>query len=979
MIDPLLVFTLILLGAVGLISAGLAARNRLPLRIALRNIRRARSRSVLVVLGLLVGTAIISGSLAVGDTVSAVNLHYTKLGLGYTDEGVFGLGPTGSYQYFPQSVAGQLINASSTDPQIAGLTPEIVDTVQVFDRSTQIPQTNLNLVGTDPSASRVLGSFTSTSGASVMGPSPGMVLLDQFAANQLDAKAGDAITLYGSVPVPSTVQAVVQDDLRGGFLTAGLSGGAAFVDLSTAQLVENVSGQVNFIAVANVGSQSSGVGLSSSVSAHLNTTLSGIPGANRLGAHPLLQSQLADATAAGSGIVTIFLVFGLFSIIAGAMLIVGIFTMIAEERKGEMGMLRAIGLGRRDVVLSYYLEGLIYSAGSALAGVVVGVATGYILLYAYVQLVGSQSPGTPAVLTSFTVNDSSLLASYLAGFLLTLGTVVIASIRVSRLNIVRAIRDVPEPPPAIRTYTYLAYVGGLVLVLGALLFATTYRGTGDISEPMIAGGMILLGGALVGSRFLKNRAVFTAVGVGLVVWAGYQALQTAVLGTAHSGGIFVVFIQGIELIGGAILLFAFNAAQLAAVVERATTGRLATAPVARMGLAYPSRRVGRTAITTTIFALVLFVIVVLATYSATLTGNLSDSIGDESGGYTFFGYSAQPIRDLPGAIASNSTLAPLYANVVPLIFGLGELAIPGFPLNNYHDNVYAAASGAPVASNFYDTNAFPFQATLHGVTAAATMAQLSSNQSVAIVDGSYGGAGFSTSGHPLVSVGTVVNVVNPGTGASTNVTVIGIMKQLVLGGIWLNPTAAQSMGFNSTSGYLLKVHSGVSPTTASQATKAAFYKVGLVLVDFTAILATTIAIISGQIGLLEVFIGLGLAVGIAALGIVALRAVTERRRETGMLRATGLTKGMILKMFLIEYSFITLIGALIGGTTGLLLVYNLVLSPGASAADVTKLYIPWLNLLIVMLVTGCLATLAVISPSWRASRLPPAEAVRGIE
>ncbi|MCI4369155.1 MAG: ABC transporter permease, partial [Thermoplasmata archaeon] len=962
-----------------LVSAALVARFRLPFRIAIRNIRRARTRSLLVVLGLLVGTAIISGSLSVGDTVSAVNLHYTKLAWGYTDEGIFSLSPTGTYQYYPASIVSQVANASASNPQIAGITPEVVDTVQVFDRATGIPQTNLHLVGADVGPSHALGSFTTTDGSILAGPDPGKVFLDVLAANALNASAGDSLLVYGALPVLASVQAVVKDDLRGAFLTGGLTGGTVFTDLATAQRIENASGLVNFAAVTNSGSQDHGVGLSSSVSAQLNETLAGIPGASRLGAHPVFQAQLNDAIAAGNGLVTIFLVFGLFSMVAGAMLIIGIFTMIAEERKGEMGMLRAIGLKRRDIVLSYYFEGLVYSAGSALAGVFVGVATGYILLFAYVQLVGASEPGTAAVLTSFTVANSSLLVSYLAGFLLTLGTVIVASVRVSRLNIVRAIRGVPEPPPPIRTYTYLAYLGAAALLIGLILFATTYRGTGDISDPMIGGGLLIIGGALVASRFFRNRPVFTVAGLALMGFAGSEALHSVLLGTGHSGGIFVIFVDGIELIGGAILAFAFNAASLANGIERGVSGRVATAPVARMGLAYPSRRAARTAITTTIFALVLFVIVVLATYSATLTGNLNDSIGDQSGGYTFFGYSTQPIPDLPGTIAANSTLSPLYSEVVPLVLGIGHLTIPGYPAKFFRDEVYSAPTGGPASANFYATNAFSFQSTLDGRSASATMGMLSTNASAAIVDDSYVGGGFSTSGHPLLTVGTVVKVVNPGTGSSTSVTVIGVLKTLVLGGIWLNPTTATSMGYNSTLGYLLKIPAGISSTFASQKTKAAFYTFGLVLVEFTAILATTIAIISGQIGLLEVFIGLGLAVGIAALGIVANRAVVERRRETGMLRATGLTRGMILKMFLIEYTFVTFMGGLIGGATGLLLVYNLVISPGASAADVTKLYIPWENLGIVMLVTGLLATLAVISPSLKASRLPPAEAIRAME
>jgi putative ABC transport system permease protein len=980
MVDPLLVLTGLILGMVGLVSFLLGWTHRISVRVAVRNMTRARSRTVLAVLGLLVGTAIISGSLAVGDTVVSVNYHFTYLSYGYADEEIWSASSTGTGQFFSAAVASQLIANESSNPLIAGITPMVVARAQVYDHNTGVPQTNLHLIGSDPNQSKALGPFTTTSGQTLLGPSPGMVLLDQYAATQLGAAAGDTVVVYGAVPLTTAVQAVVHDDVRGAFMTEGLRDGAVFVDLSTAQRLENASGLVNEIVVTNVGSQADGVTHSSAVSAQLNSTLATIPGAAKLSSHTGLQDELQGDQTTGQGLVTIFLVFGLFSILAGAMLIVGIFTMTAEERKGEMGMLRAIGFTRRDVVLSYYFEGLIYSLGSAVAGVLVGVATGYVLLWAYVLLVGSNDVGTVAVLSSFTVSASSLYIAYLAGFLLTLGTVAIASVRVSRLNIIRAIRDVPEPPPPLRTYTFLAYLGAAASAIGAGLFLTTFQGSSDYSFPMVAGGLIILGAGLLASRFVKNRPVFTVVGVGLMVWAGLQALQNAVLGTSHAGTIFVLFVEGIELIAGAVLVFAFNGPQIAVSVERGLSGRVIDAPVARMGFAYPSRRAVRTALTTTIFALVLFVIVVLAVYSATLTGNLNDSISDQSGGYTFFGHSTIPIANFSSKVAANSSLAGLYSNIVPLTVGVGYLSGSGFGQSQpYPDNVYAAPAGGPPSANFYSTNHYTFQSTLGGMSAASVMAALESNRSVAIVDGSYGGAGFSTSSHPSLSVGSVVRIADPGTGNSTNVTVVGVMKQLILTGIWLNPVAAQHLGFTSQTGYLLAVNPGVSPTTASQKTNSAFYPDGLVLVEFTAVLSSATAVISGEIGLLEVFIGLGLAVGIAALGIVAHRAVVERRREIGMLRATGLTRGMILKMFLLEYSFVTLIGSAIGALAAMLLMYNFVTSPGAASADVTKLYVPWLNLLVVVAVTATLAVLAVLSPSRRAARLAPAEAIRGTE
>ena len=51
------------------------------------------------------------------------------------------------------------------------------------------------------------------------------------------------------------------------------------------------------------------------------------------------------------------------------------------------------------------------------------------------------------------------------------------------------------------------------------------------------------------------------------------------------------------------------------------------------------------------------------------------------------------------------------------------------------------------------------------------------------------------------------------------------------------------------------------------------------------------------------FMGLGLIVGVAALGVITARAVVERRQQIGVLRAIGFRRGMVQLSFLIESSF----------------------------------------------------------------------------
>ena len=983
-LNPIVGLLVLILVFVAVVTVVLAARHRLAFRIAIRNVRRGRARTALLIAGLLVGTTIVSGSLVVGDTVQTLTYHYVYLGAGYVDESISATSESGGAAYYPYSVYGEVVNLTAGSPQIAGITPMVVDAASVYDRTTGIPETDLNLIGVNGNQSSHLGSFIADNGSSIAGPSPGHVLLDDQAASALNATAGDSVIVYGVAAVPLVVQAVVQENVRGAFITAGLTPGNVFVTLSTAQGLENQSGKINYIAVTNTGSQVAGAASSSSVSAYLNTTLAGVLSTYGLSVKTPLQTALDQETTASQSIETLFLVLGLFSIVAGAMLIIGIFVMLAEERKGEMGMLRAIGMRRRELVYSYYFEGVVYSTGSALAGTFVGAGVGYVLIYLVGFLLQGEGIPQSAILQSFTVTDQSLVIAYVVGFLLTLVTVVVACRRASRLNIVRAIRDVPEPRPPVRTYTFLAYLGAAGVLLGLLLLATTLRGTGNESYPLLGGALAILGCGLIAARFVKNRYAFTATGLALSVWAGYEPLHTYLFGTSHSTTLFILFVVGILLVGGVLMVVLFNADALVQALRRLLGSRADSNPVVRIGLDYPTRQPGRTAVGLTIFALVVFTMIATAAAGSTVEGSLNDAVNAQAGGYSFFGVSQVPLPHLWSEISSNQTLAPLFENAAPLVAGAVRVAVPGYSSTQpYSDSIYAPPANATGPSSFLATNQFPFLSTLHGMSGLAAFEELAADRSVAIVDGSYSQVSnaFSTttSSHPTLTVGTQIRLTTPAGTRGTNVTVIGILTESIVGGVWVNPATASAMGYDNTSAYFLTVAPGISTSFAAQEAKKAFFPAGLVLFDLRGLLAQSISTTEGFIGILEVFVGLGLAVGIAAMGIFALRAVAERRREIGMLRATGFTRGMVLRSLVLEYSFVTLAGIAIGVGLGLLVIYNLSTGPSAASEGVQVFVAPWVTVIEVAVLAYLLVLAAIAAPSLRAARLPPAEAIRTSE
>jgi putative ABC transport system permease protein len=170
---------------------------------------------------------------------------------------------------------------------------------------------------------------------------------------------------------------------------------------------------------------------------------------------------------------------------------------------------------------------------------------------------------------------------------------------------------------------------------------------------------------------------------------------------------------------------------------------------------------------------------------------------------------------------------------------------------------------------------------------------------------------------------------------------------------------------------------GVDARAAAPELEAAFVANGLEADSMEQIVDDALGVQLTFNRIVEGFMGLGLIVGIAALGVISARAVVERRQQIGILRALGFRKRMIQLSFLIESSFIALSAIVVGTVLALIIGKNVIddVSSQASWHDL-RLVVPWLHLALIFGGVYAAALLATLAPAVRASRIYPAEALR---
>jgi putative ABC transport system permease protein len=965
--------------------AVLALRNRVFFRLGMRNAGRRRGRAALIVAGLMLATAIFTASLATGDTMSQSIRSSAIAALGRTDEvvGAKGLSaqlavgtPATGTRWFPQGYADRIAGAGRRSGLVRAVAPVLVWGAAVQDLSSNQYEPNVTLFAGDPHTLAAFGPMHAGGKlVSLADLRANEVYLNAESAKQLVARAGDTVRiLTGGRVETARVRAVVS------YKGAATASYGVLMPLARAQALLGKPGLVDGVYVANRG----GVAATDAVVKTLQPTISALG----LETDKTRQDALDAADTAGAAFVAFFTTFGSFSIAAGILLIVLIFVMLAAERRSELGIARAVGTRRGHLVQMFVYEGAAYDVLAAVVGAVLGVLVAYGMVFA----LGGVFASVPGFHLAFAVRPASIVLAYSLGVLLTLAVLSYSALRVSRMNIVSAIRDLPDPSrrrSGRRRWIWTT----LVFLLGAVLVFSGVNAKDGVSVGLGISLLVFALARLLLDLGVNERAVRTGAGLALMAWFVFPSIERWLFGAMKVN--FSIFVLGgLMIVVGATWTIMYNADVLLGGLG-ATLGRVRRlAPVVRMSLAYPLRSLFRTGVTLAMFMLVVFVLVVGATTTGSFT-NAFDNVRAFGGGFDLRATASPsaPVTDVQSAVRRSPVLHPL----IGVAAATSALPVKARQLGTAATAENYLVGGLDRSFLTHTTYGLDTWARGYGSPAAVWHA-LATHPGLAVIDPSvvprranwgFGGArtkfqltGFQVEDKSFAPVR--VSVSDDQTGKHVTLTVIGVLADSVpqtMYGIWTSQSTLGPVFGDRVlpTTYLFTVKPGVDPAATAKRLQTVFIANGVKADSMKKLLSDAIGANEIFDRLMEGFLGLGLVVGVAALGVVTARAVVERRQQIGVLRAIGFQRGMVQASLLLESSFIALTAIVVGTALGLVTAYNVIESSSslyASSGTPLSFSVPWLTLAIVFVAVYAVALATTLIPARGAARSYPAEALR---
>jgi putative ABC transport system permease protein len=443
--------------------------------LAWRSLGARALRSLLTIAGVALGVAVLYASLSAGVSMDAA---VTRAASDEMGRAVLRVGALEEHGLSPTAV--EVVERAAG---VSVAAPALQRKTYLAVRPSQTPSAGLpapvTVLGIDPVREPALHDMPLASGRLLTAADVQSALITETLATQEYLGVGDSVALNGTVAAGPQAYRVV-GIVRGSGPLPDASGRLIIIPLASAQTLFATTGVSRVDLGADPGTSVE------ELIGNLETTISSEPYllSRQSDLADSLRTEMADFRSA-------LLLVAAVVLFAGAFLIFNTLSMTVAERSREIGLLRAAGATRSQVVSFVLLQALVLGIVGSVLGVLGGVGLAALTL-SWVESSG------PIELAAPSISAGSVALALFIGVMVTLAASLEPAWRASRIPPVEALRRGPSG-----TAARAARLRWLVLVFGVLA-VTALAMWPDGSGALGTGGVV----EGIGSGILGPLAVF---------------------------------------------------------------------------------------------------------------------------------------------------------------------------------------------------------------------------------------------------------------------------------------------------------------------------------------------------------------------------------------------------------------------------------------------------------------------------------------
>ncbi len=574
----------------------------------------------------------------------------------------------------------------------------------------------------------------------------------------------------------------------------------------------------------------------------------------------------------------LFLSLSFFVIVGGILLTVLIYSLNTESRRQETGILSGLGFNKKLIVRIRFYESVLTAISGGILGIFVGI------LYNYALMAGLNSVWNDAVRTNMLqvfINPGTLMAGFLLGVFIAL------------ISIWLVTRKKLKAP-----------ISGLIKNIGSFDKVNKKHKRGILNN-------IIMYISTVGLLFLMFYSLAS------------ENINPALFLTAGALFIFICVLY-------VNILF-----------RKVTKGKKNSTAFSLNTLAFKNaaRNKGRSIAVISLLALGTFSIIITGANRKSFEG--TDNIRQSgTGGYTFWAESSFPILNDLNTTEGKEKYGLDDEKILDSINFIQFHNLQGDDASCLNLNQVNKPQILGINSNeFNSKKAFSFAKLLKGVDTEAPWTELEKDYGENIIP-AYADQTVIQWGL-MKSVGDTLLYLNE-EGTELKLLLIGGLNSSVFQGNLLISDKQFSKNFPSVSGskIMLIETKNAESNIVSELLEAQMVDYGIDITPTTDRLEEFNSVTNTYLNVFVALGGLGVIIGTFGLGIVLLRNILERKRETAVLTALGYKCDKIFKLIFTENIILLVAGLTIGIVSAFIGILPSIISPSFT--------IPWVFVLILI-------------------------------